>query len=281
MKRRTGLLVLTLTLAIIVLTGCPPKPFIRRGETAPQFPADATEQILLSAVQQRLCSVHSLKVSGVDVVYRSPKEKLACDAVILLRAPDTARVIGAKLAVGTVFDLLAQGGVVRNYVPHDKTIYIYGIEAGANGSVATVPWGLIMGLRASPPGGFPLRDVSLRRDGSDVLIDGTSLDGALGERLRFDGKTLLLKTRELARPGRSAAIKADYAEWALIDGIWWPLRVVIHLPLKPVPGQKATEATVEITQRKSKVKLNSPLTDAMFVQDIPPGTKEEVVEPRE
>ena len=286
MKRRTGLLLLvpTLTLAITVLTGCPPTPFIRRGETAPQFPANATGQIILSVAQQRLCSVRSLRVSGVDVVYRSPKEKLACDAVILLRAPVAARVIGTKIAAGTIFDLLALDGIVRNYVPSDKTVYVYLLAENPNGAVATVPWGLIMGVRACPADGLALREAAAPGNSSDIRLEGASPDGALQEVFQFDRKTLLLKTHQIVRASDGAAVTADYAEWALIQGIWWPLRVVIHLPLKPESGEKASEATIEISQRISKVKLNTEIPDALFsveALDIPPGTKEEVVEPRE
>ena len=270
-------MLLAAALILPALVGCRAVPFVRKGQIPPIFPENAADQAVLSMAQKRLCSVQSYRCDAADVVYRSPKEKLACDATIRLRAPDAARIIGEKLAAGTIFDLLAQGGVVRNYVPRDKKVYVHSLAEGG-GSVATVPWRLILGVRVCPAEGLPLRDAQIERAKSEIILKGISEDGAYHETLRFDAKTLLLKSCEILRIGRSGIIRADYADWTQIGDIWWPLHVLIHLPLPPDEKGKSAEATVELSQRLSKVKLNIPINDAVFNLDVPPGTPEEFVE---
>ncbi len=279
--RVSVLCLLTATLLVPALAGCRGVAFIRKGQAPPIFPADAADPIILRTAQARLGSVQTYRCDAADVVYRSPKESLAFDATIRLRAPDVARVIGEKLGAGTIFDLLAQGGIVRNYVPRDKKVYVYiAAERGAR-TMATVPWGLILGVRQYSPGSLPLRDAQIAREGTDIILKGLSEDGAFHQRLQFDAKTLLLKTNEITRIGGNSSIKAEYAEWTLIGDIWWPLHVFIHMPLPPEPKKKSAEATLEISQRVSKIKLNTAIPDVVFALDIPPGTPEEVVEPND
>ena len=260
---------LRILLCLLGVAACVPGcklTFIDRGQRAPLFKSDIVDSELHDILTERLGSLHTLKCHGVDMTVKSPKESFSADLALFIDPPSRARAIATKGILGTMADIVAEGNLVRVYSPFEKKLYMIHVRAADFRSLRTMPWSLVWGMDIEGQSPAVSPDTALRKAEDHLILD-VPLPLGVGntERIVFDRKTLLPRSRTIRREGQPPAARIEYNRWRLIDSVWWPLHTRLRM------ARLDTEITLVF--RAKKMKLNGPVAPEVFTLDMPKDTE--------
>ena len=248
--------------------------FIARDQTPPQYSRDIPEESIVEIIDEHLRAVQYVVAHAVDVTYLSPEEGGKADLSVFLSAPDMARVRAEKFGFGTIFDLLAEGGVVFLYVPRDNELHIYTVDDRVPRTTFVIMVEALLRAHTFPEDRERALDEQPEisfENGDAVLISSAWWDDDTRHSVKFERDTLLFRERKISGSDQIPPLHLKYAEWTLVkeddddEGIWWPMRVELI-----IPGEEI-EVTLNFSPRR--VSLNRPPQPAVFELDIPEGTQ--------
>ena len=270
--RRGVLTLLAFAWAALASAGCSlwgPR-FIDRGQDPPVCDVEQLKEKgeLLPLLQERLSAVHTLKCHGVDATFSSPRERFGFDLAVFLLPPDRARAIISKGIIGAVADILAVGREVRYYLPTENELHVLHLRAEDVWELKSLPWSVVFGIRPSdqPVVFDPTAPIV---ETKDALILQRPLEVGHGnsERLTFDRKTLLLRSRVIVQAGRAPLARVEFNHWRQMDGVWWPLRADLRLPRSDI------DIRLWFSRSPDKTRPNADLSPEVFELDVPDDAK--------
>jgi hypothetical protein len=196
----------------------------------------------------------------VSLSVETPSFSGSLEGAVLIAPPDRLRMRATKLLID-VFDLLVTNEVLELYWFPDRVLYRREPGGGAAPSTvsdvpaaaaADVPAGDARArafLRDLDPAALraslcafelPAVDGSPRqpwqeravaetvaRTRAELTVVTTLEDGGILTR-RFDGRSLMIRSAELARPGEAPFLRVAYDDYRPVAGIWLPRRSVME-----------------------------------------------------
>lgn len=254
----------------LAIAGCPgPAQFIAKGQKPPQYSRELPDESVIEILDENLRAVQHVIAHAVDVTYLSPDEKGKADLSVFLTAPGTARVMAEKFGFGTVFDLLAEDGVVFLYFPRDNELHIYSLEEGVRRTTFVIMVEALLRAHTFPADGDRALDARSEispENGDAILISSAWWNPDARQRIKYDRDTLLLREQKIEGSAESPSLHLKYAEWTLVadedgdGGIWWPMWIELAIP--------AEEIELTLNFSRQRVSLNRPPQPAVFDLDI-------------